>query len=144
MANCTGKSYPFSVCVFHHSLDRARRRANNLETRIHVMHIGTATGVVRAAAIKLKTEPELFLWDVVNAVVGEPWKAIPRAHRQGDEVPTAMYPIADVSSEQPQSLQPAVRSGQGGVLGRAKSTSVQVWKSTYMGRLQVTKDATRS
>ena len=34
------------------------------------MYIGTATSVVRATSIKRKTEPERFVWDVLNAVVG--------------------------------------------------------------------------
>ena len=43
------------------------------------MYIGTATGVVSIAAVKRKTEPELGMWDRLNAVLGAPWKKTPGA-----------------------------------------------------------------
>ena len=72
------------------------------------MYIGTATGVVSVAAVKRKTEPELCVWDRLNAVLGAPWKKTPGAQREGDEVPAARYPIAEGGGEQPLPVQPAV------------------------------------
>ena len=48
---------------------------------------GHRHGVVRAAANKRMTEPERFVWNVLNAFVGAPWKPTPGAQRKGDEVP---------------------------------------------------------
>ena len=85
--------------AFHLPLDRARGRENKLEAKflngVHLglrlrtneMYIGTATSVARAAAIKRKTEPERFLWDVLNAVESAPWKPSPGAQREGDQAP---------------------------------------------------------
>ena len=72
----------FCECVFYPPLDRTRGRANKLEAKIihgmylglrfgiNEMYIGTVTGLVRGAAIKRKTEPQRFVWDVLNAIVG--------------------------------------------------------------------------
>ena len=88
-------------CAFHLPLDRARGRENKLEAKfpngVHLglrlrtneMYIGTATSVARAAAIKRKTEPERFLWDVLNAVESAPWKPSPGAQREDDQAPAA-------------------------------------------------------
>ena len=76
----------FGDCVFYLPLGRARGIANKLESKLlkgvylglrlgtNEMYIGTVTGVVRAAAIKRKTEPERFVRDVWLA----PWKPTPR------------------------------------------------------------------
>ena len=63
------------------------------------MYIGTATGVVSVAAVKRKTEPELGMWDRLNAVLGAPWKKTPGIQREGDEVPAARYSIAEGGGE---------------------------------------------
>ena len=68
-----------------------------------------------AVGIKRKTEPERFVWDVLNAVVGAPWKLAPRAQCGGDEVPAAMSPMTECGGEQPLPVQPEVRSCLGGV-----------------------------
>ena len=59
----------------------------------------TATGVIRATGIKRKTEPEHFVWDVLNAIVGAPSKPTPGAWRVCDDVPAARCPIAEGGGE---------------------------------------------
>ena len=93
------------------------------------MYIGTATGVVSVAAVRRKTEPELGMWDTLNAVSGAPWKKTPGAfsgkvvkfQRQGIPLREAV-----VSSHCQCSQQFSVY---------AMSVSVQVWDSINMGRL---------
>ena len=61
--------------------------------------------------MKRKTESERFVWDVLNEVVGAPWKPTPGAQRHGDDVPAARYPIAERGGGEPLPVQLAVRSG---------------------------------
>ena len=71
-----GKELPsFGDCVLYLPLDRARDRANKLDSKFlngvylrlmlgtNEIYISIATDVVRAAAIKRKTEPERSVWD---------------------------------------------------------------------------------
>jgi hypothetical protein len=70
-------------------LDRARGKAIKLDAKwltgvflglklgSNEMYLGTSTGVVRAAAVKRKTQNQRFEWAELNAVVGSPRKPTP-------------------------------------------------------------------
>ena len=79
-------------------------------------HCDVSSGPQRSS----ERQPERFVWDVLNAVVGAPTKPTPGAKRDDDEVPAARYPIAAGGGEEPLRVRPAVRGGQGAVLGPRK------------------------
>ena len=88
------------------------------------MYIGIVKGVIRAAPIKRTTESERSEMVMVYQQQGIPsQRAVARIHCQ------CSWRCAAVKAESS---------------AHAKSTSVQVWKSRGMGRLQVVKDATPS
>ena len=94
-----------AVCWTEHETERTSwKRSSSMETS-------------KPQRSEKKTESERFVWDMLNAVVGAPWKPTTRVQRDGDEVPAARYPIAAGGGEEPLPVQPAVRGGQGGVLG---------------------------
>ena len=140
MANRTGKSYPLSVSASgtfrwteHEAGRTCWKRSSSVEFASHLC----ALALRRVSSRSSERQPERFVWDVLNAVVGAPWKTTPGAQRDDDEVPAARYPIAAGGGEEPLPVRPAVRRGQGGVLGHAKSISAQLWKPRSTERIQV-------
>lgn len=81
------------------------------------MYIGTKNGVVRAAAIKRRIEPQRFVWDEFASITGTPWKPMPRAARDGEEAPATRYPIASGGDDVPPEMGPAVGQGPSGTGG---------------------------
>ena len=65
-------------------------------------HCDVSSGPQRSS----ERQPERFVWDVLNAVVGAPRKPTPGAQRDGDEVPAARYPIAASGGEEPLPVRP--------------------------------------
>ena len=134
------------VCVFHFPFDGTRYSVNKLETKLlhgvylglrwetNEMYIGTATGVVRAAGIKRKTEPARCVWDLLIAVMGAPWKPTLQEHNVSEmkyQQPGVPWQRAVASSHYQCSQQCAAANAE--FSAHAKGTSALVWRSRNLG-----------
>ncbi len=110
-----------------------------LELGFHEMCVGAKKGVVRAAAVKRKTDRLRFAWGELNVVVGTPRRPTPADQQQGgEEVPAARYPVAAGGKEVPLPVRPVRLAGAGGGGGVAGPRRVYVRAIVEDGKYGVT------